>query len=698
MLPTPSHNEYLLGHSSNEEERLRRLPGELALDSSRFLDQFGIQPGSQAVDLGCGPRGILDLLAERVGKSGIVVGVEQNESTLDLARQFIAERELRNVQLHHGDAKATGLPRASFDVVHARLVLVNVPEPHQVVDEMVGLARPGGIVASHEADWGASICDPPSRAWDRLVAVFDEYSRSLGIDLFVGRKTHQMFREAGLINVQVIPLIHSYHFGSSRRNILCDLLESVHDGVVMRGLLTEGRIPGRAEPAQATPCRCRYSRHSAFVLPGMGKEAEMTPSLEELKSAPASREKLFYGWWVVLTAGLGLGLGYAPIVVYSFGVFLKPLVREFHASRASISLAFTLANLANAITSPLAGEWADRFGPRRVILLATSVFGIVLISSLLASPVLWKLYVFYVVLGIAGSGPAPVPYSKVVSSWFDKRRGLALGLTMFGLGSGAIVIPLVAQRLIVTLGWRGAYATIGLLVVVVSIPVVGLFLKETPDKMGYLPDGMTTAYSTNASSDRLEGIEWHEARQDKAFWMMTSAFFFVGASVHGCVVHLAPMLTDRGITPERAALASSLLGGALLIGRVGSGYLLDHFFAPRVAFVFFGGATLGILLLWSGVPGELAYVAAFFVGLGMGAEVDIIAYLTSRYFGLQAFGEIYGYAFASYALAGALGPWLMGLGFDRTGSYRAVLFGFSAATTLAALIMLRLGPYRYRPR
>lgn len=424
----------------------------------------------------------------------------------------------------------------------------------------------------------------------------------------------------------------------------------------------------------------------------------MTDSVETLQAATVRRGKLFYGWWVVLTAGLGLGLGYAPIVVYSFGVFLKPLVREFHSSRASISLAFTLANLANAISSPLAGQSADRFGPKRVILLASSVFGIVLISSLLASPVLWKLYVFYVVLGIAGSGPAPVPYSKVISNWFDKRRGLALGLTMFGLGSGAIVIPLLAQRVIATLGWRGAYAIIGLLVVVVSVPVVGLFLKETPEKMGWLPDGVITARSSITNGPRLEGVVWHDAWHEQAFWLMIGAFFLVGASVHGCVVHLAPMLTDRGITSERAALASSLLGGALLIGRVGSGYLLDRFFAPRVAMVFFGGAALGILLLWSGVPGYLAYAAAFLVGLGMGAEVDIIAYLTSRYFGLRAFGEIYGYAFASYALAGALGPWLMGLGFDRTGSYRTILGGFLAATTVAAVIMLRLGPYRYRAR
>jgi ubiquinone/menaquinone biosynthesis C-methylase UbiE len=236
---TSQRNEYLLGHSSDEQERLRRLPGELASDSNRFLDQFGIQRGSRAVDLGCGPHGILDLLSERVGDNGTVVGVEQSESTIKLAQQFIAEYQLRNVELLRGDAKATGLPRASFDVVHARLVLVNLPEPQQVVEEMVALARPGGVVASQEADWGASICDPPLVAWERLVAVFRAYATSMGIDLFVGRKTHQMFREAGLINVQVAPLIHAYPLGNSRRNILCDLLESVRDRLVMQGLVTD---------------------------------------------------------------------------------------------------------------------------------------------------------------------------------------------------------------------------------------------------------------------------------------------------------------------------------------------------------------------------------------------------------------------------------------------------------------------------
>jgi ubiquinone/menaquinone biosynthesis C-methylase UbiE len=239
-MPRPSsHHEYLLGHSSEEEERLQRLPQELAPDSSRLLDQLGIRHGDRAVDIGCGPKGILDLLSARVGPTGKVVGIEQNEATVQLARQFVRQRQLANVEVLHGDAKATGLPRATFDLVHARLVLVNVPEPEKVVEEMVALARPGGIVASHEADWGTAICDPPSSAWDRLLAAFEAYSRNSGIDLRVGRKTHQLFRNSGLIDVQVIPLIHSYPPGNGRRYILCDLLQSVRAGLVSQGLLTD---------------------------------------------------------------------------------------------------------------------------------------------------------------------------------------------------------------------------------------------------------------------------------------------------------------------------------------------------------------------------------------------------------------------------------------------------------------------------
>jgi predicted MFS family arabinose efflux permease len=157
------------------------------------------------------------------------------------------------------------------------------------------------------------------------------------------------------------------------------------------------------------------------------------------------------------------------------------------------------------------------------------------------------------------------------------------------------------------------------------------------------------------------------------------------------------MLSDQGVSSNRVALATSFLGSALLIGRVCSGYLLDRFFAPRVAMCLFGAAACGIALLRTGAESGLLFPAVLLIGLGIGAEVDIIAYLVGRYFGLRAFGEIYGYAFASYVLAGALGPWLMGVGFDRFASYSSILVGFFLATLLAVVLMGRLGPYRFRP-
>jgi MFS family permease len=411
----------------------------------------------------------------------------------------------------------------------------------------------------------------------------------------------------------------------------------------------------------------------------------------------SERPKFFYGWWIVAVSAIGLGLGYAPIIVYSFGVFIKPLTQELHSNRASISLAFTLANLLQSVSSPLAGRLADRFGARSVILLSSVIFALLLVSSHLLSPKLWDFYVFYGLLGFVGSGPAPIPYVKVISRWFDRRRGLALGLTMFGIGSGAILMPALAQRLIAMLGWRSTYMVIGLLVLVVSVPVVAFFLKESPEEMGLLPDGVIGARQAAERQTPREGLAWSDARRSKAFWLMVGAIFLVGASVHGCVVHLVPLLSDQGVSSNRVALATSLLGSALLIGRVGSGYLLDRFFAPRVALCLFGAAACGIALLRMGAASGLVLLAVFLIGLGMGSEVDIIAYLVSRYFGLRAFGEVYGYAFASYVLAGAFGPWLMGLGFDRSGSYGSVLVGFFLATLLAVVLMTRLGPYRFRP-
>jgi MFS family permease len=406
------------------------------------------------------------------------------------------------------------------------------------------------------------------------------------------------------------------------------------------------------------------------------------------------RPRTFHGWWIVVVAATGLAIGYGPVIIYTFGVFFKSVSEEFQWTRAETSLALSLSLVAMVLAMPVIGRLVDRYGARRVILPAAIIFGLSLISFSLSTLGRWHFYFVYLVLGLIGAGTAPVPYNSVLSHWFDKKRGLALGLATIGIGLSTVVMPSLAYALITRFGWRGAYTLLGLLVVVVTVPVVGLFLKERPQMMGLVSDGASADDMEQLDRGAATGMSARDAWRSRTFWLMCIAFFLVSVSINGCLIHLVPMLTDVGVSAQTAALAASCLGGATLIGRAGTGYLLDRFFAAHVAVCFFAGAALGIVLLWSGAAGFLAMVAAILLGLGNGAEADIMAYQMSRYFGLRAFAEIYSYILAAYTLGGVVGPLLMGLSFDSTGSYRLSLIVFLAAMLVSAGLMLRLGSYR----
>lgn len=429
------------------------------------------------------------------------------------------------------------------------------------------------------------------------------------------------------------------------------------------------------------------NRRNAFARAG---EAGRRSGLQS-----ASRHPIFYGWVVVATAALGLFFSGAPIMVYSFGVFLKPLTHEFHVGRGAISLAFTIHNFIGASCAPFAGRLVDKFGAKRVILPGLLLLGLILVSALMIGSHLWQLYVFYLALAPVTLATTPIPYSAVISRWFDRRRGLALGLIMFGMGVGTVVIPPTVQRVIAHFGWRMAFACVGCAILVIPIAVVAVFLKEAPQQMGLLPDGDERRASDVSVAKNQTGLEWPQVYRTRTFWLMVSAFVLAGGSMHACILHMPALLSDRGLTAENAALGSSVIGMAVIVGRLLSGYLQDRIFAPWVAVGIFGMSATGVALLWAGGGGAIALAAAFLVGLGMGAEVDIIAFLVSRYFGLRAFGTAFGFAFGSFVLAGGLGGMLMGAGFDLTGSYEFPLAGFFVMTVFALVLFTRLGPYRF---
>jgi SAM-dependent methyltransferase len=233
-----NQDTYLLGRGSAEVERLKRQIMMLASDSAAQLDRIGIKNGESVVDLGCGPGGVLHLLAKRVGAKGSVLGIDRSSQFVQLARRFVADLGLPQVEVREGDAYDTGLPRAVLDGAHMRLLLVNVPAPERIVRELVSLVRPGGWVASFEADYVPHCFDPPLPAWTRLLDTYAAYARAQGIDLSVGRHLHRLFRDAGVVDIQVDAIINVFPIGHERRSFPCGLIGNVRDKLVDGAFIT----------------------------------------------------------------------------------------------------------------------------------------------------------------------------------------------------------------------------------------------------------------------------------------------------------------------------------------------------------------------------------------------------------------------------------------------------------------------------
>jgi MFS family permease len=399
-------------------------------------------------------------------------------------------------------------------------------------------------------------------------------------------------------------------------------------------------------------------------------------------------ERVTRGWVIVATAVLGIMVSFGSLVVFSFGVFLKPLSEQFHWDRAQISLGFSLSALSVALCSPMIGRIVDRVGARRVILPCATVYGLAFCALSLLHGALWQFYATYIVIGVVGNGTTQLCYAKVITAWFDKRRGIALATMMAGVGVGAMAVPPAATWLIANVGWSNAYLVLGATVLVFGILPAALFLRERPP-------GARAAVHGETSDRPVTGLRTGEAVRSGVFQLLLAAFFLFSIAVNGSVAHLVPMLTDRGFSPERAALAASILGGATLLGRLLTGTLLDRFHGARVAGIFFGIAAVGVAVASQAHTLTIAFTGTALIGLGMGAEADVMPYLISRYFGLRSFSELFGYSFTAYAIAGALGPWVMGRSYDRFHSYSTAMLLLGGAMFAGAVILASLPRYSH---
>jgi predicted MFS family arabinose efflux permease len=254
---------------------------------------------------------------------------------------------------------------------------------------------------------------------------------------------------------------------------------------------------------------------------------------------------------------------------------------------------------------------------------------------------------------------------------------------MAGVGLGSIVFPTFAQALISAYGWRTAYAVLGVTILLLGVPLTAAFLYETQHRT-------TQAQTVHSNSIHVTA---RSCLRNSAFLCLTTALVLFSVATNGVIGHLSPLLTDRGFPAQLAAAILAALGCASLSSRLLTGYLMDRFFAARAVALMFGLCAAGILIIVFTHQTWTAYAGALMIGAGLGAESDAVPFLLSRYFGLRNFSELYGYTWSAYAVAGALGPLLMGRFFDRTHSYETVLLAFFGMVLIAAVLFSRLPRY-----
>lgn len=404
------------------------------------------------------------------------------------------------------------------------------------------------------------------------------------------------------------------------------------------------------------------------------------------------------GWSVLVFATLGAALGFSSLGNI-LGTLVVPLQHEFGWSRGDITLSSLVSSLGMAIALPIMGRFLDRFGVKAVAWISIPLFAAVLLAlSQFHATLLWFL-TLYALAGIIGVGTSAVTYTKAIVERFHVRRGLALGIMAMGLGGSALLMPMLMGVVVAGFGWRGGYLTVGLLALapLLVLPFARWTVRapETADAAGEAR--MEAGHAASGTLEpappapALTGPGVAQVVRGRAFWMLCAAFFVLGWALLTLVPHFVPMLIDAGVNPVLAASLSSLVGVGTVIGRPLVGWALDRFRPTAVAVPLFLAAALGcLLLLWAGP--SLAPLTAVLVGLGFGAEIDLMSYLSSRYLGQRAFGTLYSFVYSSFMVGSALGPVVAGYLFDVQGSYSpplALATGFLVLGSIILMLMPR---------
>jgi MFS family permease len=406
-----------------------------------------------------------------------------------------------------------------------------------------------------------------------------------------------------------------------------------------------------------------------------------------------SFSKIFYGYWVLFVAFFGIFV-FGGCGVGAFSLFVQPLQAEFNWTRGEIMFGFSIFFLLNGLASPFIGGLVDRYGVRGVVAIGAVISGFGL-ASLYRLESIAHFYIAYALVGVSMAAIAQVPASAVVSNWFEKRRGTAIGIMASGIGIGILALgPFIGAFILPAFGWRTSYLALAI-ITWVMVPLALFVLRSKPSDMGLFPDGIKPVENVKAHTQTdftPGGLTLQEAYGTSAFWLIALVFFIVGHSSLGVFHSQVPHLQDIGFPMGQAAAAMASYGIGSTIGKLFFGWLCDRIKAKHATAISFSLLSIGTILLMCVKPTShmpLIWLYSIILGIGAGGWLPNMSMLTTTYFGLKSYGAIFGMVSLANGIGGAIGPFLAGYIYDTIHSYH-LSFGMFLATFVVAILIVRM--------
>jgi len=404
-------------------------------------------------------------------------------------------------------------------------------------------------------------------------------------------------------------------------------------------------------------------------------------------SAHGARAGEFAVGWKALTAAVvGVACGASPVPFNVLPLVMGPIHATLGWDFADISAGMMIFGVIASLLAPVFGALADRFGVRLVALASLAAFTVTFASLYFTPASVGGYWALWALLGVVGIGSTPVTFSRAISIWFYRNRGLALAIMLLGTSAAAFVVPQLAQSAIGWGGWRLAFPVVALLPLLLALPLcLAWFREPRPDER---PAGISD------ERGQLAGMTLAQAVRGYRFWLLLTVVFLVAFAYAGAHIHIAEIVELHGLTPWFAASALGIIAAGILASRLFIGYLFDRVWAPAVACPALLLSGLGCWLLTGTTPSlPRVVVGVFVIAFSAGAESDVIAYFAARYFGMAHYGRIYGLLYLAFGIGASLSPVAYGVVRDRTGRYDEILMTALLLFAITGGALLLLGRY-----